>query len=114
MPSANTPATIYGLCDPLTGELKYIGSTVQSLYTRVRGHIAESVNYYSNEEKSAWINGLVVRGLEPEIFEIEATVVSSQVEAERFWIQYYRGLGCPLTNMKGFYRPKLTPKGYRA
>lgn len=78
--------TIYGLADPRDGALRYIGITSTPLAARLRSHV------YSRRFQDA--------GFEPEIFEVE-TYSSEQGarDAERFWIAYFRGLGCDLLNV---------------
>lgn len=44
-----------------------------------------------------WINSLLKKGLEPDMFLVEE-VDDNWVDAEQFWIQYYKSLGCRLTN----------------
>jgi NUMOD3 motif len=78
---------IYGIADPQTQELRYVGKASGLLRRRLKGH------------HSWWVRAKKKQGLKPEIFEIETVPESdSWQEAERFWIAYFRGLGCRLTN----------------
>ena len=58
--------SIYGLHDPRTGELRYIGQTTVSLKERLWAHLSPSSRrkaYYS----ARWIDSLVRDGVKPEI-----------------------------------------------
>lgn len=44
---------IYGLFDPLTGEVRYIGRTVN-----LKKRLMEHMGKHTNDIKSAWINAL--------------------------------------------------------
>lgn len=90
--------TIYGLVDPFTKHLRYIGQTIQPLQNRIRYHkyIAKSKrsrNYLYN-----WLNTLVDRDTFAEVLIIEENCEDLNFW-EVFYIQYFRGLGCPLTNL---------------
>src|SRR3990167_2619318 len=84
---------IYGLCDPITQQLRYVGKT-NNLKKRLWTHLRsmEKSHLYS------WIKSLKNRGLTPEIFIIERTLSSAWREAEMFWISYFRAIGADLTN----------------
>lgn len=98
---------IYGLADPTTSECRYIGKTKESLTTRLRRHISH-VNQGRTQHVSNWIRQLLSKNLKPEIFLIE-TAIDWQ-EAEIFWIEYFRFIGCHLTNISsgGFGIPMTT------
>ncbi len=51
-------AAIYGLIDPRTGELRYVGQTKDNLHKRLRRHVA-SRNWGETYVQS-WIRALVV------------------------------------------------------
>jgi DNA-binding CsgD family transcriptional regulator len=53
----------------------------------------------TNDHKRQWICSVVRDGCRPEIFEIETCEEIAQLnEAECFWIQYFRSIGCRLVN----------------
>lgn len=87
---------IYGLIDPRTNELKYIGQTSRVLYGRFIEHLK-----YDNKvsKKSFWIKKLKSLFLCPEIVLINTvnTIEESNTE-EVFWISYFKFIGCHLLN----------------
>lgn len=85
-------ALIYGLCHPLSGELRYVGKTVYSLKKRLHQHMRESER--SNTHKSCWIRSL---GTAPDAFVIEE-VEGDGIAEEIHWISVMRSLGCDLVN----------------
>lgn len=94
------PVVIYGLSDPLTGELRYVGKTVKSLRHRLKSHLVAVRRGESKHHAGNWLRKLIDDGVQPEIFEIELVPVGGDwVEAESHWIALMRALGCRLTNM---------------
>lgn len=96
--------SVYGLIDPRNRELRYIGVTTQPLERRLSGHIG-SISDKNQSSRVKWLRELVERGLRPEIFEIEVVDDFQEVEAERFYIQYFSYIGCRLTNVYVPYPP---------
>ena len=90
--------TIYGLVDPETGQLRYVGKTKASLNVRLRAHISDAGRDRKNIPRFCWINKLMKTGVTPEIIEIEAVSKGEWQEAERHWIEVMRWLGCNLLN----------------
>lgn len=88
--------TIYGLIDPRTSQLRYVGKTVLGLQDRLNRHCNESNTEIKNHRVD-WIRNLAKAGLRPEIIELE-TVRADWIEAEQFWISYMRFIGCELVN----------------
>ncbi len=93
-------ATIYGLCDPRDGTLRYVGSTTMPLLMRLFMHCTGG----TNPQRRAWIQGIKTDGMKPEIFEIETVPVADRDTSEMFWIHYFHSIGCQLTNAKGLRR----------
>lgn len=85
------PTTIYALCHPVTNEIRYVGKTINPR-TRYKEHIGSTKGTHCNK----W-----VRSLKPSIpIFVELEVVSSDwIEAEQFWIAYFKSLGARLTNL---------------
>lgn len=88
---------IYGLVDPSTNSLRYVGKTVKTIEHRLRQHI-NSARAVKLQRVSRWIRGLLLRDVLPEAFLIETCLTSDWVESEQFWIAYYRSIGCDLVN----------------
>jgi len=90
---------IYGLFDPRDGTLRYVGKTARSLDVRQSRHLQEAragtpTHLYN------WWRLLGNLGLKPEIAEIDTVQAGSDwVEAEQFWIAYFRFVGCDLLNV---------------
>lgn len=93
------PVVVYGLVDPRTGELRYVGKTAVGVERRLRSHICRS-NIASRRHSSRWIAGVVASGMSPEAFEIERVQPGQDwADAEQFWIAYFRSIGARLTNL---------------
>lgn len=85
---------IYGLIDPETLDLRYIGKSIRPL-ERLQNHMNER----SNCHRSHWLQSLKARGLKPEMVIIEEIHGAwPWQESERYWIALARKLGAPLTN----------------
>jgi hypothetical protein len=97
-------AIIYGAADPRSKELKYIGKTrvyngdvKKSLSNRRTRHL----NISDGSRRSEWMLSLRMENIRPDFFVIEPlTTVQSWQEAERFYIAYFRSLGCQLVNTR--------------
>jgi hypothetical protein len=96
---------IYGLVDPRSNELRYIGKSCVP-HDRLTIHLKEA--RYAREARSAnkvfrrhnWINSLLSAGVSPqlEILEHEAEGRGSWQAAERAWIKFFRDCGVDLVN----------------
>lgn len=86
---------IYGLVDPIKTHLRYVGKTWYSLSKRRKQHLGHS----KNPAVKAWVASLRDMGTLPEIFEIERVTASEWQEQEKFWIAYFRFIGCDLLNL---------------
>jgi GIY-YIG catalytic domain len=85
---------IYGLYEPDTGALRYIGKSIRP-HQRLRNHI----NDKSKCHRTNWIQSLVARGLEPELQIIEEIRVAwLWQDSERYWIAHARKNGARLVN----------------
>lgn len=86
---------IYGLCDPDTGELRYVGQTGRSLKPRLKERIRWALAGHQ-PAVSRWIGSL--DGTEPGIIELERNPADLDT-AERQWIASLRAAGCTLVNL---------------
>lgn len=73
---------IYGLVDPRSGELRYVGKSCSGL-KRPKAHLAPS-NLKKATHKNNWIRQLLAAGARPDILVIEETDEAGLVEAEVF------------------------------
>lgn len=90
--------SIYGLIDPRTSELRYVGQTSRRVKTRLTAHL-KSASDKSKLHVAVWLRGVLLDGLCPDIEVFEAFEDDAEAdEAEAFWIQYFSSIGCRLTN----------------
>lgn len=97
---------IYGLIDPSTGQLRYIGQTVRKIEYRLTSHLgsAKTLNKFGelkyNSYVYRWIRQVLAQNQEPQIVLIQEFQEEDVLDdAETFWIAYFRKMGCPLTNL---------------
>lgn len=57
---------IYGLIDPITQEMKYIGQS-QAPKKRLIAHISEAKHHAGSNRKNHWLRSLLVKGLLPSL-----------------------------------------------
>lgn len=89
---------IYGLIDPISKELRYVGKSTTGL-KRPRQHgqawsLSKTKTHCSN-----WVRSLLKNNFSYEIEVLEEhNDAQSLYEAEQFWISYFKSIGCNLTN----------------
>lgn len=88
---------IYGLFDPRTGHLRYIGKSV-NCRERLARHIREA-RRGSTVHCKRWIAGILAAGACPEMDVLEVVDDAAANDAERFWIAAMRLAGAALTNL---------------
>lgn len=93
---------VYGLFDPDTDELRYIGQTRASLRVRLQGHLASArtlVAKNCHDYRVHWLNSLLKDGKRPVIRLIEACAsVEEMYERERALIAQHHAAGTRLVN----------------
>lgn len=99
LPKPEKNTFIYGLCDPDTNELRYIGLTGNG-FKRISGHYNDSLLDYKYSAVKKWIkklrlNNKIFDVIYIEYFDQDSIHVD---EAERFWIEYFSSIGCNLLN----------------
>jgi hypothetical protein len=95
---SDVETTIYGLYDPFTKQLRYIGKTTATQERRwaIHNNLAKRK---TPRRIYNWWRSVLAGGGEPEIFEIEIVQPGGDwVDAEQFWISYFRSIGCDLVN----------------
>ena len=88
---------IYGLVDPVSKQLRYVGATKYPIKRRVLSHLKRAA-IHPDRPIYQWVLGLRSEGHDPEFIEIEQ-VENDWPERERFWIEYYRSVGADLLNV---------------
>lgn len=87
---------IYGLIDPITNELRYVGKSINP-QNRLRKHISERNLHDSHKDR--WLRKLNSIDLRPELFIIDEINNGDDWQFwEMFYISYYKSIGCNLTN----------------
>lgn len=86
---------IYGLIDPRTGLVNYVGQALD-IQDRYRRHLK------SNETngKSEWISELRILKMRPLIVVLEECELEMLDNSERWWVAHGTRLGWPLTNVQ--------------
>jgi hypothetical protein len=99
---SNVMYTIYGLVDPRTNQIRYIGQTSQHAAVRLEGHVSKKGD---NREKECWIAELRRLSLKPTTVILEYVIsYESALETEAGWIRMGLSFGWPLLNT--FSMPK--------
>jgi hypothetical protein len=88
---------IYGLIDPRTDELRYVGKAI-CMEKRLGKHLAAAKAKGRKTKVASWIKNLLNESLRPEMLVIEITNLDGWVEAEQFNIAYFRSIGAKLLN----------------
>jgi len=87
-------STIYGLTDPETGGIRYVGKTSQGLKKRLQGHLRDKTQCH----RVSWIKSLRDKGLTPSIITIEEVPNDDWQSWEMYWIEVFREAGYSLVN----------------
>ena len=88
------PAEIYALCDPVTGDIRYIGKA-QDSQKRLKSHLRDARR--RSTPVYEWLNSLTSKGLLPSVTVLE--VSENWEEAERRQIELSRARGDSLLNV---------------
>lgn len=107
--------SIYGLVDPRTNKVFYIGETTQ-LLKRYRSHLLDVKNgAKQNGIKKKYFAELKELGVKPflKVFEIDIESKELAVEREGFYIQLYKSNGCDLINMNDGGNKPPSKKGVK-
>ena len=89
-------AYIYGLVDPLTSEIFYVGKTT-NLLRRLGFHLKDKRKC----DRTKWIGKLNNIGRKPVIIILETASGRTWPARERWWIRQGRKVKWPLTNVSG-------------
>ena len=80
-------AYIYGLIDPRTNIIRYVGSTVD-IEGRYKAHTRPG-NLKSKTHKNHWIKSLLLEELKPIFIVLEKVLFTDWQEKEMYWIAYF-------------------------
>lgn len=86
---------IYALKEPDTGEIRYVGKTV-NLRKRFRKHLNQS--RFENHHRANWIKSLLIRGLEPILETLDEVSEDFWPQWEVAYIEFFRESGNRLVN----------------
>jgi hypothetical protein len=97
-----TPYIIYGLVDPDSKLIRYIGKSSSRLERPQQHQLRKNLATDPNLGKVSWITGLLAEERTYEIVILEECENVDQLhDAEAFHINFFSSAGCPLTNIKG-------------
>lgn len=85
---------IYGLCEPSTGELRYVGKTKNAPEKRLRQHVRKASTEHSY--KARWLLSV---DCAPKLAVLERVSLEKLDDRERDWIAFFNGAGARLTNL---------------
>jgi group I intron endonuclease len=87
---------IYTLSHPITKKVVYVGKTINTLETRLYGHIGDSKRH--NRKICKWISKLTSEGLIPLIEELDSSSEEDLARLEIFYIELFKAWGFDLKN----------------
>lgn len=94
---AVTVGWIYGIVNPITNELRYIGQTV-NFNKRKSEHLYRAKTLKSSWYLYNWLNSMLSNNIKPEFIIVDEVPIESLDYWEIFYISYFKSIGCNLTN----------------
>lgn len=92
--------SIYTLSDPQTNEIRYVGQTERRPQLRLTEHMSPSRIY--KDYNSNWLRYLKNKNIRPVMDILESFPDQTLADdSEIFHIEYFRSIGCRLTNQTG-------------
>jgi hypothetical protein len=89
---------IYTLEHPITGEIRYIGQTIQELNVRLSQHCAIYRKNNHGSHKKHWVKSLLDDGLKPIIRVLDECNLDDYYDTEQYWIEQFKNWGFRLVN----------------
>lgn len=91
---------IYTLSHPLTGEIRYVGKTIQTLERRLTTHLADARAKRYKNHNCNWIQSLLKQELLPKMELLDCIEDADNWEwLESYWISQLKDWGFRLTNL---------------
>ncbi len=85
---------VYGLADPVTGDIRYIGKSI-----RPNERLMNHCNDHASCHRTHWIQSLITKGQRPQLVILQELPDGANWQAiERQWIAKARSAGWALTN----------------
>jgi predicted GIY-YIG superfamily endonuclease len=105
------PTYIYALLDPDTGEIHYVGKTVD-LERRYKDHLRAR----DKTPKDRWIKKLAQSKKQPDLKVLEKCAERNWAAKEKYWIDSLKRKGSPLLNQApgGKFIPRAKRKAWLA
>ena len=88
---------IYALCHPHTNEIRYVGKA-RDLNKRYSQHLHKS-SLSKPSYKNFWVLSLLSKGLFPKMIVLDCVANTEEDNAEKYWIDELKDVGCSLTNL---------------
>lgn len=104
---------IFGLIDPRTNELRYIGATSGQIERRLISDCCSARNRVGYSKTADWLREVMGSGAMPACVLIEDNKQTETVDAKAFWIAYFRMIGANLLNERTGENRKIEPKNHR-
>jgi hypothetical protein len=103
---------VYVLIDPITGKVKYVGHTSETLFDRLQGHRGKQPNDRC-QRKTEWIATLKAHGFRPFVLMLHSCATKGEaLKFERQEIEQFRAEGCDLLNGNLPMTPELAWRIY--
>ena len=88
---------IYGIVDPISNQLRYVGQT-SNFIKRKSSHIRTALKGTNNSHLYNWLSSLFRSSINPEFIIFEECNIKDLDDLEVFYIDYFKMIGCNLTN----------------
>lgn len=103
---------VYGLVDPTSSMICYVGITGNTPHKRFVQHLSR-LEREVYTPKGQWLNALIDNGYFPHIVTLQIVDTEQQAQiAERWWISHGQMIGWPLRNTSHFVKPG-EPQGHQ-
>jgi hypothetical protein len=91
---------VYGLFDPRTGELRYVGRTSVGASRRLSAHLTAAKRKGRRTRVANWVRSLLDVGETPTMDTLEEFCSFPECSlGETFYVCYFRYIGCDLVNL---------------